>query len=215
MSRPTPWCRAALPVSAGLAGLLVAGCASPPPPAAPPAPPASYVALLEDADGTTGKVVMTTPAGQTVLDKPFQAARFAGPAGQTFVLDKEKLQADFGAALAASPKAPVTFRLNFETGGAKLTAESEADLKNILEEIASRPVPDLSVVGHTDTQGDDAANERLGLGRARQVAGLIGRGSKLDAASISVESHGEKNLLVPTPDNTAEPRNRRVEVTIR
>ena len=51
--------------------------------------------------------------------------------------------------------------------------------------------------------------------RARQIAALVGRGSKLEASSISVESHGEKNLLVATPDNTAEPRNRRVEVTIR
>jgi outer membrane protein OmpA-like peptidoglycan-associated protein len=30
-----------------------------------------------------------------------------------------------------------------------------------------------------------------------------------------VESHGKRNLLVPTPDNTEEVRNRRVEVTIR
>jgi len=32
---------------------------------------------------------------------------------------------------------------------------------------------------------------------------------------LSVESHGERNLLVATPDETDEPRNRCVEVTLR
>jgi len=33
--------------------------------------------------------------------------------------------------------------------------------------------------------------------------------------AVVVESHGKRNLLVPTPDETPEPRNRRVEITIR
>ena len=37
----------------------------------------------------------------------------------------------------------------------------------------------------------------------------------LDAKLIEIESHGERDLLRKTPDNTAEPRNRRVEITIR
>ena len=37
----------------------------------------------------------------------------------------------------------------------------------------------------------------------------------LDPASIEVTSHGEAALLVPTADDTYEPRNRRVEITIR
>ena len=36
-----------------------------------------------------------------------------------------------------------------------------------------------------------------------------------EAVHLDITSHGERNLLVPTPDNTAEPRNRRVEVTVR
>jgi outer membrane protein OmpA-like peptidoglycan-associated protein len=33
--------------------------------------------------------------------------------------------------------------------------------------------------------------------------------------TLKVQSHGERNPLVKTPDETAEPRNRRAEVTIR
>jgi peptidoglycan-associated lipoprotein len=32
---------------------------------------------------------------------------------------------------------------------------------------------------------------------------------------ITVVSHGERNLLIATPDNTPEPKNRRVEITVR
>jgi outer membrane protein OmpA-like peptidoglycan-associated protein len=37
----------------------------------------------------------------------------------------------------------------------------------------------------------------------------------LDETAIVVVSHGEAQLLIPTPDNTYEPRNRRVLITVR
>ena len=35
------------------------------------------------------------------------------------------------------------------------------------------------------------------------------------APTIEATTHGEADLLVKTPDNTPEPRNRRVEITVR
>jgi outer membrane protein OmpA-like peptidoglycan-associated protein len=37
----------------------------------------------------------------------------------------------------------------------------------------------------------------------------------LDPALIEVSSLGESDLLVKTPDDTPEPRNRRVDITVR
>jgi outer membrane protein OmpA-like peptidoglycan-associated protein len=37
----------------------------------------------------------------------------------------------------------------------------------------------------------------------------------LDAAIIEVLSHGEADPAIKTPNNTAEPRNRRVEIVVR
>ena len=199
---------------AGLAAAALAlfACASPPP--APP-PPESYVVLLSESDGSTGKVQLTTRAGVTVLDQNRQGSNFAGPAGQTYAVSQEKIDNDFGSALAATPQQPLTFLLYFEVGGAKLNPDSEAVLPQIFRAINVRAAPDISVVGHTDTMGDDATNERLGLERARLVAALITASSRIDASKVAIESHGEKNLLVPTPDGTSEARNRRVEVTVR
>ena len=80
--------------------------------------------------------------------------------------------------------------------------------------VGRRPAVDISIIGHTDTVGAADQNRELALTRARAVAGLLTAGG-LQALAISVESHGESNLLVKTPDETPEPRNRRVEITVR
>ncbi len=188
-----------------LIGLLLGlgGCASP-----------SYIALLPDADGTVGKVTVSNAHGATVLEQANQGTLLGGTPGQTFTVDRARLQQDFGAALAASPQAPRVFVLYFETGGATLTPESNAALADILREIQGRPGADVSVVGHTDTAGAALANFELGLKRAQIVAELIGP-AQLATQRLSVESHGDRNLSIPTPAQTSEPRNRRVEVTVR
>ncbi len=207
--------RLSLALVGGLVALVIGGCATTAPPASPAAPPsASYLVLLNNSDGSTGQVRLSTRAGTTTLSKAGQASRLAGPPGQLIEVNRATINRDFGAALDARPPKPMSFLLYFQVGGARLSPESELEVGKVLAEIAARPVPDISIIGHTDTAGDADANERLGLERARYVATLFG-GTKLGPRNILVESHGEKNLLVPTPDNTAEPRNRRVEVTVR
>jgi len=173
----------------------------------------SYVVLLED-EGRVGKVQITTPEGTTVLEKAREGAEIGGKTGKTFAVSQQQIDQDFGAALAASPIKPVSFQLYFKEGGIRLTEASAAGLPKILEEIGRRPAPDISVIGHTDTIGNDQDNQRLSLDRAKTTASLLQQ-KQSHVINITVESHGEKNPLVPTPDNTDEPRNRRVEVTVR
>ena len=95
-----------------------------------------------------------------------------------------------------------------------VTPASQAELRRTVEVIRNRPVPDVSVIGHTDTTGDAASNATLGLQRATLIRNqLIAAG--VPAAQIDTTSHGEADLLVPTADNVAEARNRRVEITVR
>ena len=115
---------------------------------------------------------------------------------------------------AARPARPEQFQLYFERGGTELTAESRALLPRILELARTRPAVDMSVIGHTDTQGAADVNERLALQRATAIAELL-RQQGLSLAALVVESHGERNPLVPTGDNVEEPRNRRVEIFLR
>jgi outer membrane protein OmpA-like peptidoglycan-associated protein len=75
-------------------------------------------------------------------------------------------------------------------------------------------VPEVAIVGHTDTLGDAAANVALGLKRASSVQRLL-VDAGLDASIVDVTSHGESDPVVKTPNNIAEPRNRRVEIVVR
>jgi peptidoglycan-associated lipoprotein len=174
----------------------------------------SYVVLLAEDDGRVGQISVTTPAGTTLLDKASEGVEIADRPGKTFAVDPQRLERDFGPALASAPKKPVSFYLYFNKGGTELTAASTAEIPKFFNEIKQRPAPDISVIGHTDTVGSAQDNERLSLDRAKATAELLKKNLP-QVISITIDSHGEKNLLVPTPDNTAEPRNRRVEITAR
>jgi adhesin transport system outer membrane protein len=173
----------------------------------------SYVVLLRDPDGNAGKVLVQSPQGEQVLTEVFKGAALDGKREPFFVM-QDQLQRDFGAALAAMPPPPERFLLYFKSGGAELTAPSMAELQLVLQRARARPSPDISVIGHTDTVGTAERNKVVGLQRATAMAEQL-RQLGLQNTTISVESHGEARLLVPTPDNTADERNRRVEITIR
>lgn len=189
--------------------LLLLACAQ------KPVQPDSYVVLLENPDGTTGKVTFSDQQGQqTEIDKSGVGVRMEGASRQPFEVDKAKLDSDFGSAMSAQPKLPSTFLLYFEKGGTKLIPESEQLIQSVLKDVGNRPAPDVSIIGHTDTVGKAEVNEALALKRAQAIADKI-TAEGLKAIEITVTSHGERNLLIPTGDNVDEPKNRRVEITVR
>ncbi len=190
-------------------GMNLVGCAT-----APPVQSNSYVVLLPNDDGSVGKVQVTGRKGVTTLDKALDSARIASAGSPGILATEGQIKQDFGAAIAIRPKPPASFMLYFLSGGTKLTPESERDLARVIAEVESRQVPDVSVVGHTDTVGDGDQNDKLGMDRATWVGGLL-KSAKLTQKNVTIESHGKKNLLIPTQNNTAEPRNRRVEITVR
>lgn len=180
--------------------------------------PGTYVVLLENPEGGTGQVRVQGKDGEQHLTQAGEASPLTGVAGKTFRVDANKLEKDFGPALAATAASPLHFRLQFENGGNTLTAESEAAMPRIVEALRQRPAPDVSVIGHTDRVGSAEGNTALGLKRARAVAGWLQQAldtAGLTPVGIDVTSHGEANPLIPTADEVDEPRNRRVEITVR
>ena len=209
--------RASLSAFVFALGIAAVSCGpkSPPQPVAPPE--RDLVALAADPD--TGEVgaVDVTAAGQTVALTTVGASTTVrsglGPVAAV-TLSADDLQRIFGDAIAARAPAPRHLNLYFELGGDTLTPESAALAATVIDEVKGRPAPEVTVVGHTDTTGAAAANLDLGLRRAMLIRDrLIAVG--LDPALIEIATHGEADLLVPTPDNTPEPSNRRVEVAIR
>ena len=192
---------------AALAVLLLVGCAK-------PTRNDLYV-LMPGQDGKTGALTVESSGQQTVLDQPYAAARVKEPgrveAGS--VTEQEARQA-FGAALDAQPGRPTSHLLYFLENRDELTPESQQQLARVVDEIARRPAPEIVVIGHTDRVGPVPYNDTLSLRRAERVRDELLKVG-IAAERIRVEGRGEREPLVPTPDEVAEPRNRRVEISIR
>lgn len=178
--------------------------------------PADLIVLLADPDGSVGAADVTTPQGTIALDRLRAAARVS--AGDAPSAADDLSEADvaslFGDALGAMPPAPQRFTLYFRFESEELTAESKASIAGVLEAVKRHPAPEVLVVGHTDTTGAPARNVELGLRRARTVREML-VASQLDPRSIEVASHGESDPLIQTADEVFEPRNRRVDITVR
>jgi OOP family OmpA-OmpF porin len=174
------------------------------------------IVLLPDGDGSTGKVEVSNPSGRVTLDTARASTLIAvGQApGPVTELSEAEIQRIFGPALAAQPPAPILFTLFFEFDSEELTDTSRQMVTEVLQVVKKYPVPRVTVVGHTDTTGSAESNIELGLRRANAVRALL-VDIGLDAAAIDSTSHGEAALLIPTADGIFEPRNRRVDVTVR
>ncbi len=179
------------------------------------APPHRELYMVMPEDGKEGTVVVQLNDGrEVVLHGAYSAMALAAGAETVYTGTEEELQQAFGGAVAALPPAPKVSRLYFVFGTDKLTDESAAAAQDVYADVLSRQASEVNVVGHTDTVGSDADNNRLSLRRAETVReGLVELG--VPAESISVSGAGESQLLVETPDNTDEPMNRRVDINVR
>ena len=179
---------------------------------------ASTVVLLAEPDGTVGRAVVSSGAGAGMVELGAERAattvvgRRAPSPGAP--LDAASIERRYGQTLASLPLAPESFTLYFRLESDELTDESRSLLPGVLKAVAGRPAPEVGVVGHTDTTGERRSNYALGLDRANRVRTLL-IGAGVEASLIDVSSLGESDLRITTADNVLEPRNRRVEISVR
>jgi OmpA-OmpF porin, OOP family len=185
-------------------------------PSAPPTPP-TLIALLPDPEsGITGRARVSNEFGSANLSvaRASTIVNADHAPGSVTVLSDADVKRLFAGVLAALPPEPKHFTLYFKFESDALTDESSEKVPEILNAVKRLSVPEVVVVGHTDTLGDAAANVALGLKRAMTVRNVLLEAG-IAKAMIEVASHGEADLLVKTGNNVAEPRNRRVEISVR
>jgi len=173
--------------------------------------------LLPDPEtGVTGKIGVSNEFGAVVVDTPRAATTVTANAapGRLKTMGEDDVRQLFGAALDALPPAPKHFTLYFKFESDTLTDESAGKIADVLEAVKRLAVPEVVVIGHTDTMGDKKANVTLGMRRATAVRNVL-VAAGIPTGLIEVASHGEADLLIKTKDNTPEPRNRRVEISVR
>ena len=120
-------------------------------------------------------------------------------------------------ARAAKPSrgAPsVKLMVDFRTGSADLTPAAEHTLDQLGRALTSDALGSFRfrIEGHTDTVGSPDLNKALSAKRADTVSTYLQKKFAIDSTRLESEGLGSTELLVPTPDQTPEPRNRVVRV---
>ena len=179
--------------------------------------PSATVVLLQEPDGTIGSIDVRTDQGAQPLSAAKQATTVAAagerPSAPVTLSDQE-IAATFGPVLSALPSAPVRFTLYFLVDSVELTPQSQRRIPQIVAAIRERRSVDTSVVGHTDTVASKAYNDPLSRRRAEAVGKLL-EADGVPPGILEIAAYGKDNPAIPTGDEVAEPRNRRVEVTVR
>lgn len=175
-----------------------------------------HIVLLPGPDGKLGVVVVRSTAGEVRLDTAYAAAEVSKSGAIAQQRDDVASVAQrFGAVQAAQPRRPVSFTVYFATGSAtELTPESQPVMADLKAELARRPAPEITVIGHTDRVGNADDNDALSAGRAQAVRDML-LASGTQTFSLNATGRGEREPLLATEDGVAEPKNRRVEISVR
>ena len=176
----------------------------------------NVVQLLPDPDGHVGHVTVTNKMGGAELTRAGCAVRVPDAKSAPTPpedLSPEESESLFGLARRALPPQPARFLLYFESESVKLTRDSLQLLPDVAATAKARDSRDISVVGHTDRAGSPEYNMELSRRRAASVRALLIKAG-LPAEYMELTSHGAANPLVEST-TPHEPKNRRVEVTVR
>ena len=114
----------------------------------------------------------------------------------------------------AASQPAVTLMVQFATGSADLTPQATQVLDQLGRALTDQSLAGyrFRIEGHTDTVGTREQNKALSDRRAATVVDYLAEKFHVDRARVEAIGMGEDGLLIPTGDQTPEPRNRRVQV---
>ena len=101
----------------------------------------------------------------------------------------------------------------FDFDKSVLKPEGKAKLDDLVSKVKGINLEVIIAVGHTDSVGSDAYNEKLSVKRSEAVkAYLADKG--IDASKIYTEGKGEKQPVADNKSADGRAKNRRVEIEV-
>lgn len=99
----------------------------------------------------------------------------------------------------------------FDFQSAVIKQESYGVIKEIASVLKENPSVKIKVVGHTSSDGDDAANLELSKKRAAAVKEILEKEYSIDASRLQAEGKGETQPVADNKTKEGKVQNRRVE----
>ena len=156
--------------------------------------------------GCDGAIVAAKPApAPVVAPKPAPAPAVVAPAPKP--------------APAPAPQPPAATKVTyaadafFDFDKAVLKAEGKAKLDDLVGKVKGINLEVIIAVGHTDSVGADAYNQKLSVQRAEAVkAYLVTKG--IEKNRVYTEGKGEKQPVADNKTKEGQAKNRRVEIEV-
>jgi OmpA-OmpF porin, OOP family len=105
----------------------------------------------------------------------------------------------------------VTHGILFDVGSDRIKPESYGTLKEVASVLAENADVRVQIVGHTDSDGDDAANMELSKRRAASVKSTLVSEFKIDGGRMETDGKGESQPVDKNDNPAGKANNRRVE----
>ncbi len=104
----------------------------------------------------------------------------------------------------------VTTGIKFDVNKAIIKPESMGTINYVVKMMTDHPELNFSVEGHTDSDGEDAANQKLSEARSKSVLeAMVKLG--ISAERLTSKGHGESNPMAGNDTPEGKAQNRRVE----
>jgi OOP family OmpA-OmpF porin len=105
-------------------------------------------------------------------------------------------------------------RIRFESGKADIVADSAGLLDRLIETALRCPTANIEISGHTDTDGEEAANQGLSERRAQAVADYLVKAG-LPANRFSAVGYGSTQPIAGNETDQGKAQNRRIDFVVK
>ena len=105
----------------------------------------------------------------------------------------------------------VTYGIYFDVNKDVVKVESYGTLKSIADVLKENPDVRVKIIGHTDSDGDNAKNLDLSQRRAKSVMNELVKVFGIDASRLETDGMGETKPVAPNDTPVNKALNRRVE----
>ena len=104
-----------------------------------------------------------------------------------------------------------TTGIGFDVNAASIKPESNAVLKEVADVLKKFPELKVNIIGHTDSDGNDAANLELSKKRAAAVKEALAKDFGIEASRMETDGKGESTPVGDNKTREGKAQNRRVE----
>ena len=105
-------------------------------------------------------------------------------------------------------------KIRFESGRTTIDPDSAGLLDHLVETASRCPAVNIEVAGHTDTDGDEAANQLLSEKRAQAVVDDLVKAG-LPPGRFTAVGYGSSQPVAPNESEDGKAQNRRIEFVVR